>query len=337
MGGGGVWYDRDVTSTRRRSPSGYSDVAEEALSRSKLDSAVLPKERRVATEAKDPLVYAFDVTGSMGKLPKIIYDKMPMMAGQIAMNGYLKDVAVSLAAIGDVACDRAPLQVCDFAQMRNLDEWLTRLYLEGGGGGQCRESYEFIAYYYANCCDVPDAETPLFLFTGDEGFREALPAAELAEHFGGKHQSVDAYTVFKKLRAKFKGNVFLLHRQYESARYLSDKEIVAMWQKALGRERVVILPEDLAIADVTLGIIALASGARTLEAYLEDMRNRPLDIGGETFEAQSSERIAQVREALSEFATLFPEKKKSPRKASSKKRGDAPETSSEAQGEDWRL
>jgi len=288
MGGGGTYYDRDVTDRSRRTSKGFSDVAEAKMSRSRVDAAVLPRGRKLTCTTKSPVVYAFDVTGSMGDLPKIIYDKMPMMAGQLIEKGYLEDTMISLSAVGDVLSDQAPLQVCDFSVVKNLDEWLQRIWLEGNGGGQARESYELIAYFYARMCDIPNAETPVFLFTGDEGFRENLPAATLREYFGEGSENTNAKSVFEELKKKFKGNVFLIHRRYGQG----DQEIVAQWENVLGRERVIKLGSDLAIADVTLGVFAIVTGKRTLEEYLQDMKTR----------GQEEHRIAEVRESLKTLA-----------------------------------
>jgi len=72
-------------------------------------------------DAENPIVVAIDVTGSMGNWTKIIYDKMPMFYGQIMMQGYLKDPALSVCGIGDAKSDRAPLQVAEFGQGIELD------------------------------------------------------------------------------------------------------------------------------------------------------------------------------------------------------------------------
>eukprot|EP00349_Pseudokeronopsis_sp_Brazil_P002038 CAMPEP_0202962536 /NCGR_PEP_ID=MMETSP1396-20130829/6650_1 /ASSEMBLY_ACC=CAM_ASM_000872 /TAXON_ID= /ORGANISM="Pseudokeronopsis sp., Strain Brazil" /LENGTH=59 /DNA_ID=CAMNT_0049683199 /DNA_START=131 /DNA_END=310 /DNA_ORIENTATION=- len=59
----------------------------------------------MTTEAENPIVVAIDVTGSMGNWSKIIYDKMPMFYGQIMMQGYLSDPALSICGIGDASTD----------------------------------------------------------------------------------------------------------------------------------------------------------------------------------------------------------------------------------------
>lgn len=339
MGGGGSYYDRDVTSSRLTSgPRGYSNAAESSFARSRANAAVLPKNRRLVSTCKSPIGYGFDETGSMGDLPKIIFDKWPMMAGELARMEYLEDPQVSLAAIGDVLSDSDPVQICDFSPIRKLDDWLSRLYLEGEGGGQHYESYEFIAYFYARLYDMENAVTPIFLFTGDESFRDQLYGAELRKHFGGEHSDVDAYTIFNELKKKFKRNVFLLHRRYSDPNLNSD--ITLQWEKILGKENVINLASDKAIADTTLGIFAIASGSRTLDEYIEDMQSRPLNLGGEKFKPQSLERIKEVRKSLELFASTRKPQPKEKEVASAKPTRKSNKPAGKISGRpkpDWKL
>ena len=67
----------------------------------------------------------------------------------------------------------------------------------------------------------------------------------------------------------------------------------------------VLLPGDLAIGDITLGLFAMMTGNRTLSQYIEDMTTRPLDLAeGETFKPQSQKRIGQVQKALEPLQDL---------------------------------
>jgi hypothetical protein len=296
MGGGGSYYDRDTQDGYDRTQGGFSQDAAEKMGRRSADPGLLPKDRRVQTSAKCPVVYAFDVTGSMGNLPRIIYDKMPLIAGQIAECGYLVDPELSLSAIGDIVSDQAPMQIAEFSVIRKLDDWLQRIWLEGGGGGQARESYEYTAFYYARMCDLKEPEAPFFVITGDEGFRETLYGSDLSRIFGGTLQNVEAEDIWRELKQKFKGNVFLIRRQYSGA---ENDEIQAQWEKALGKDYVVPLVTDQAIADVTLGLFALMTGSRTLDEYLDDLKTKRAV-------PQTDERIAEVRRSLERVATLQP-------------------------------
>lgn len=293
MGGGGTYYDRDTSDGYAKTSRGFSPQAEELMSRSGVDPGLLPKGRTLVSKAKSPVAYAFDVTGSVDNLPMIITDKMPMIAGQIVENDYLDDPEFSLSAVGDVTKDTAPIQVADFAKIKNLDDWLKRLWREKGGGGNDVEGYEHMAYFYARYCQMPNAVTPFCLFTADEGMREKLYKSDLERLFGGTHETVSAVEVFKELDKKFKGNVFLIHRYYGRG----DEEALSGWRECIGDERIIRLGTDLAIADLTLGLFAVVTGSRTLEEYLDDMKNK-------RDQAQTAERIKEVRDSLKRVAAF---------------------------------
>jgi hypothetical protein len=290
---GGGYYDRDVFPGSRSSGGfDFSDYADYAMDRHSLDPALKPYNRRLVCNHLDPLVLAMDVTGSMGNWAKIIYDKAPMAYGQIMLQGYLKDLAVSFAAIGDILGrgnsrgDEAPLQICDFAQGKALDGWLERIWLEGGGGGQGYESYEMAAYFYARCCDIPAERKGFFFFTGDEGFRKTLPSSHLKQLFGIQSVTLDARDIFRELEKKF--HVFMIHKPYDDPS--EDRNICASWRKLLG-ERFIVLHDPKAVVDVMLGAIAITAGVRSLDEYLSDMRQR----------GQTPERLSTVVGALEPY------------------------------------
>lgn len=301
------WYSRSVTDPRLLTHKGYSSVAEEKLNRSHVNPAVLPKDRRLVSTCRNPIALNMDGTGSVGDWPAVMWDKFPLVAGQLTVQHYLEDPMISLGLIGDINGDQAPIQIGDFSSIRAMDEWLEKLWRGGcGGGGQGKESYEYAAYFYARRCEMEGAETPIFIFTGDEGFYERLTATELTMHFGGEHESVDARIIFEELKKKFRGNVFLIHptftMYYGKER---DQVFVAQWQEVLGKERVILTGRKRAIGDVILGIIALVGGTRTLEGYIEDIRSRPLEMGGIKYKPQSEERIAEVRRSLEPLSSIY--------------------------------
>ncbi len=348
MGGGGSYYDRDVTDKSFRGSQGFSSDAERILRQSEMDPALLPKNRRLVCTAKNPLVNDFDVTGSMGSLPKIMmWDKWPGIVGQIVARKYLPDPQMSITATGDIRSDSSPLQMCDFSALRNLDKWLKRIHFEGQGGGQGSESYAMTAYYYAYMCDFPKAENPVYLITGDEAFVERLGADDLREHFGvelGELNDTTASQVFADLLEKFMGNVFLIHRKYGTigSEGWTNAKIVGQWEGVLGKEKIIFLPEDLAIGDIALGVYAIVSGARNLKQYLEDMRTRPLDLGeGVTYEPQSPERIRQVEEALQPLKSFKPIKLARSTSGRGKKKkanpNNSPKDKKDKSGKGWKL
>lgn len=136
-----------------------------------------------------PIIVTLDVTGSMGKIPhSLVKDGLPHMMGTIIEYG-TPDPALLFTAIGDTKCDSYPLQVGQFESGdKELDQWLTRTYLESGGGGNGGESY-LLSWYFAAFHTVTDAwekrKQRGFLFTvGDEKCHNEVSASELKKIMG---------------------------------------------------------------------------------------------------------------------------------------------------------
>ena len=119
------------------------------------------------------VVFALDVTGSMGDIPQILATReLPTFMTLLTACG-IADPQLLFMAIGDATSDQAPLQVGQFESTAELmDQWLTWSYLEGGGGGSGEESYE-LAFYMAvqhtdMDCWVKRRKKGYLFITGDE-------------------------------------------------------------------------------------------------------------------------------------------------------------------------
>ena len=136
-----------------------------------------------------PIIIALDFTGSMGHIPhELIKDGLPTIMSGIIEHG-IPDPQVLFLGIGDHECDRAPLQVSQFESGdAELDMWLTRSYIEGGGGGNGGESYGLAHYFAANHTVTDHWEKrgqKGFLFTiGDEPNLRNYPSRALNEITG---------------------------------------------------------------------------------------------------------------------------------------------------------
>jgi len=207
MGGG--YYDREVESSA--ASGGYSAAAQAAMTTASLKDDVKGKGRDISCDSATPIVVAMDVTSSRGDDSKILYDKLPMFFGQLLMQEYVEETAMSFAAIGDATdADQAPMQICDFAQGSQLDDWLKKLWLEEGGGGSGRESYELTAFYYAHHCQLDcngNGKKGFFFFTGDEGYYPMCNQTQVQKLIGDPVEcDIPAERVFAILQEKF--NVF---------------------------------------------------------------------------------------------------------------------------------
>lgn len=136
-----------------------------------------------------PIQLYLDVTGSMGHIPhEMIKDGLPTLMSNLIQRG-VEDASLMFAAIGDHECDDEPLQVGQFESGdAELDMWLTRTYLEGGGGGNYGESYPLAWYFAGNHVKTDAYEKRMakgFVFTiGDEPYLKNLPASAVKSIMG---------------------------------------------------------------------------------------------------------------------------------------------------------
>ncbi len=205
-----------------------------------------------------------------------------MFYGQIKIQNYLQDPSISFCAIGDATCDEIPLQVSDFGQGKEIDQLISKMVLFRSGGGNDHESYEMGSYFYLNYCDLQSPEFPFFFITGDEGYWDNLDNKLITQFIGrefSSNEKIDSFEIWQKLKGKF--NVFLIKKKY------GTKEVI-QWNSALGEERVLNITNPKAVVDIILGAIALTTGERTMETYIQDMNDRD----------QSQERIDEVTKAL---------------------------------------
>lgn len=296
MGGG--YYDRDDTNNTNNNQATTSNTSSSMVGKTTMINPGLNPQRwandNLVCDKGDPIVFALDVTGSMGEWTKIIYDKMPMFYGQIMMQKYLEDPAISFCAIGDAKTDEAPLQVSEFGQGREIDQLISKMYLEGNGGGNYHESYEMSAYFYLNHCSFTNARKPFFFVTGDEGFWEVTTTEMIQKVMGLNVKDIPGNTLWEELMKKY--NVFHIKKAYKDNK---EQNIYKQWCKALGEERILKITNPKACVDVMLGAISLTSGSRTLQEYIKDMQVRE----------QTKERIEEVTKALQKYNDMLLNKK----------------------------
>ncbi|MBF4486116.1 hypothetical protein [Flavobacterium sp. CSZ] len=181
-----------------------------------------------------PIILGLDVTGSMGHIPhELIKDGLPKLMGGIIQGG-VPDPALLFVGIGDHECDRYPLQVGQFESGdEELDMWLTRTYIEGGGGGNAGESY-LLAWYFAAFHTKTDAfekrgQKGLLFTVGDEPNLETLPASAIKEIMGQGQQTYTHLELLKEAQKRYEVyHISVLH---------SDQAVRAnvAWKELLGQ------------------------------------------------------------------------------------------------------
>ena len=188
------------------------------------------------------IIVGLDVTGSMGFVPEdIVKNTLPDLVETIIEAGY-PDPQVLFIGLGDFVYDRAPLQVGQFESSTELlDRWLTKVYLEGGGGGNEGESYN-LAYLFAARHTAIDCWEKRrqrgFLFTiGDEPCLANIPADIITRLTPASQAStITTADMLKEAQEKYK--VYHMHLDHNNTARLPHRR--AGWKELLGQNLTIV-------------------------------------------------------------------------------------------------
>ena len=138
-----------------------------------------------------PVILGLDVTGSMGEA----CSETAAALGTIIMNLYKKFSVIEfcILGIGDLAYDRAPVQMSQFESDIRIAESLDKIYMEHGGGGNGFESYT-AAWYMGlkrtklDCFDKQHRKG-VIITMGDEPLNPYLPCGNLNDAVNATEES----------------------------------------------------------------------------------------------------------------------------------------------------
>ncbi|MFI7204229.1 hypothetical protein [Micromonospora aurantiaca (nom. illeg.)] len=304
--GSGIWstdvYDAADRYRRRtgKSAFSYSDSGARKVHPA-LDPRDALRESRDSAEhpQSTPIAVLFDVTGSMGHVPRVLQSKLPQLLGLLLRQGYAKDPQVMFGAIGDATCDRVPLQVGQFESDNRMDDDLGRIVLEGGGGGQMMESYELALYFMArhtatDSWDKRGRRGYLFII-GDELAYPAVKTAEVSRLIGdGLGEDMPVRQMVDEVTARW-DTYYLLPA---GSHYAGNRKVLDFWRGLLGQNAVEL--DDLdAVCETIALTVGLGEQAIDLDAGLRD-----LDRAGSTATRTVSKALAQVGSGRRAVATL---------------------------------
>lgn len=279
-------YDRDVYSGSSYSSWGASSYSNTVFKSTGMSDDLDPKNKKIISKSKNPIIIVLDVTGSNINFARLVYDKLPMFYGEIESKNYLDDFDICICAVGDAWCDTYPIQIGSPAKGLEIDSWLEKIYLESGGGGNEIESYDLMAYYLANNCEFEENSTPTVFFIADEGIKYRVDSKQVQEVLGKTCEN--GLNPWKLLNEKFNNNVYCMLNKYNGMSF-NDK-ITNSWKDVLPKEHTIRIPEEKAIIDLILGILAIQK--QELETYALDMKNR----------GQTIARIEGVKNSLLELS-----------------------------------
>lgn len=292
MGGGSYSADTYARTTRAKIVGGTTfgyDRTVRASGAKKAHEALDPKVKNALginiRESRDnaehpnsvPIVVGFDVTGSMGTVPRVAQEKLAGLFGLLLRKGYVEDPQVCIAAYGDAYCDRVPLQVSQFESDNRVDIALDQLYLEGNGGGNNGETQTLLWYYMAHhmetdAWDKRKKKGYLFVIA-DERALDLTP--EHIKEFIGDEEPIGKLTaeaLVKEVQKKWEVIILLINNG--SAKAQGSE---AHYKKLVGAHNVLIVEDPNSITET----IGLAIGVKegtvdSLDQAEEDLKENGL-------------------------------------------------------------
>lgn len=286
MGSGRWSADVYDAAARFRAASGASAFAHSDSGATEVHPALDPygvklRESRDCAEHPRSVAIAvlFDVTGSMGSVPRTLQAKLPQLLGLLLRKGYATDPHILFGAIGDATCDRAPLQIGQFESDNRMDDDLGRILLEGGGGGQKTESYELALYFMArhtaiDCHEKRGKRGYLFLI-GDEMAYKRVKRNEVRAVIGDDlREDVPAPALITDVTRKW-DTYYILPA---GASYVGDDEVLGFWRGLLG-QNVIELSDLNAVCETIALTIGLGEYAVSMDEGLADLSDVGSDAG----------------------------------------------------------
>ncbi len=286
-------YDSDVRS------SGVIKIHDQmnpyGVNRESRDSDIHPESLSIAV--------IFDVTGSMGNVPRVMQTKLGALMRVLIQRGYVAHPQVLFGAVGDATCDSVPLQIGQFESGLEMDEDLGKIYIEGGGGGQVYESYELAMYFMSRHTAIDCYEKrghKGYLFTiGDEKPYANVNRAIVKEHIG---DTLERDLPLKKVLAELQERYEHFHIVPTNTSHGSDPAIQAHWRGLLG-ERVLMLNDEAAVCETIALTIGLCEGTvDDLAVGAVDLVAAGCDKGAATTAASALARYAAVRPPVTRAA-----------------------------------
>jgi hypothetical protein len=222
-----------------------------------------------------PISVWFDVTGSMGHIPRVLQEKLPNLLGVLLLKGYLDDPQISFGAIGDAYSDVVPVQVAPFESDNRLDEHLGNIYLEGGGGGGNHESYELFFYALARKTYSENYETNghkgyAFLIL-DEANYSRVEAGQVKKIFDDDIQPISIEEIIAEAQEKFE--VFVIIPTEGGYRDTN----LGTWKRLVGEQNAIALDKADAVCETIAMLIGSIEGYDTGE-ITDDLKDVGSDL-----------------------------------------------------------
>lgn len=222
-----------------------------------------------------PVAVIFDVTGSMGGIPRVLQEKLPQLMGTFEDKGYCKDPALLVGGVGDARSDQVPFQVGQFESGIEIDEQIGHIYLEGNGGGSGEESYHLALYFLARKTATDAWEKRgkkgLAFIIGDELPYGGITPGEAETIFGDTlSETITTQQLVREVQEKW--NLFYIIPT--RAAHGGNPRIRETWAGLIGAENVLSLEDPELVCETVGATVGMFVNALTLDQVETDIANK---------------------------------------------------------------
>jgi hypothetical protein len=217
-----------------------------------------------------PVAIVFDVTGSMGVVPKLLVEKLANLMGFLIKNGILADPQLLFAAVGDARGDKVPLQMGQFEASNVMDSALASIFLEGNGQSNYHESYDLAMYFLARLTNLDSlnkrGKKGYLIMIGDEKIYDTVRRADIKKYIGvDENEDISSETILRELEEKFEILwIFPNGSNYFGAR--GQQLGIHDQLKSLFGQRLVFLEDPALVCETIAKFIAMQEGLDEEEA-----------------------------------------------------------------------
>lgn len=251
------------------------------------------------------IVVAFDVTGSMGEVPKILQRNLCGLMGLLIRQGIVEHPLIMVAGIGDATCDHGPLQVGQFESGIEIDQDLERLWLESGGGGHITESYELCMYFLARHtaldCHEKRGKRGYCFIIGDETPYPTVRADHVKELIGDDlGESVATEQIVNELKSTF--DVYYILPKMTN--HWNNPAVWDRWIQLLGQNSL-RLEDPQAICELIATTIGVAEGILDDEGIVKVLSGSGVDASKIGVVSRALATVANTRSVAKRDAALL--------------------------------
>lgn len=267
------------------------------------------RESRDSLEHPESLAIAviFDVTGSMGEVPRVLQTKLGALMRLLVQHGYVEHPQILFGAVGDAHCDLVPIQIGQFESGLEMDDDLGRIVLEGGGGGQVHESYELALYFAARHTSIDCYERrgrKGYLFTiGDEKPYPKVLRSQVHTYFGDRLKAdIPVERIIAEVRQRYEH----FHIIPTNTSHGESADVQQHWRNLIG-ERALLLNDETAVCETIALTIGLCEGkVEDIAAGVADMVQAGYDAGAAANASAALTRYAATQAPLARSVVGLP-------------------------------